>query len=406
MDVYVARQPIFNTLGAVVGYELLYREGATHTSAGDHCDRATMSARTIVSSLVDIGLSELVGSSRAWINIPEAALVEDAWSLLDRASCVIEVLETVPVTDETMAAVQRMVGAGYEMALDDFVHTPEYEPFLSKARMIKLDVLGKDPLALEDQVRAYRKRGLTVLAERIETQQQYQACVRAGFELFQGYYFARPEVMTGVQVAPQVPVLAQAINKLADEEFNVRDLEQTFQGDPSLTYKLLRIANSAAHGNGRVDSVRKAIAMVGRTSLRRWLVVLLAASGPQRRGEDSERFRVALERARFAELVMERIDRRRSPTAFLAGLLSMLDVVLGVPLEDIISTVNVSDEVRYALLDRLGPFAGPILLSEHCELGLWEAATGQAIELGLTPEEVQQTVLEAARWTRSVRSAI
>jgi EAL and modified HD-GYP domain-containing signal transduction protein len=406
MDVYVARQPIFNSLGAVVGYELLYREGTVDNSAGDNCDSATMSARTIVSSLVDIGLAELVGSSRAWINIPEAALLEDAWSLLDRTSCVIEVLESVPVTVDTTAAVQRMVAAGYEMALDDFVNTPDHEPFLSKARVIKLDVLGKDPLALEEQVRAYRKRGLTVLAERIETQQQYQACLRAGFELFQGYYFARPEVMAGVRVAPQVPVLAQAINKLADDDFNVRELEQTFQGDPSLTYKLLRIANSAAHGNGSVDSVRKAIAMVGRTSLRRWLVVLLAASGPQKRGEDSERFRVALERARFAELVMERLDRRRSPSAFLAGLLSMLDVVLGVPLDEIITMVNVSDEVRYALLDRLGPLAGPILLSEHCELGLWEAATGQAKELGLTPEEVQQTVLEAARWTRSVRSSL
>ncbi len=405
MDVYVARQPIFNSVGAVVGYELLYREGHV-PDAGDNCDSATMSARTIVSSLVDIGLSELVGSSRAWINIPEAALLEDAWSLLDRTSCVIEVLETVPVNEETTAAVARMVNAGYEMALDDFIDRPEHEAFLSKARVVKLDVLDKDPLTLESQVRAYRKRGLTVLAERIETQQQYQACLRAGFELFQGYYFARPEVMQGVRVAPQVPVLADAINRLGSEDFNVRELEQTFQGDPSLTYKLLRIANSAAHGNGSVDSVRKAIAMVGRTSLRRWLVVLLAASGPQKRGEDAERFRVALERARFAELIMERIDRRRSPSAFLAGLLSMLDVLLGVPLEEIIAMINVSDEVRLALLDRIGPLAAPILLSESCELGLWESANGQAKELGLLPEDVQQTMIESARWTRSIRASI
>jgi len=404
MDVLVARQPIFNSRGIVVGYELLYREGnAVHATGADS---ETMAARTIVTALVDIGLTELVGTSRAWINIPEAALVADDWSLLDRASCVIEVLETVQVNAETTAAMQRLAAAGYEIALDDFVDQPEYAVFLDKARVVKLDVLGKDPIALEPEVRRLRARGLTVLAERIETPQVYDACRCAGFELFQGYYFARPEIVKGHRVSPQVAVLADAINRLGNEDFAARDLEQVFHADPTLTFKLLRIANSAANGNGAVDSVRKAIALVGRAALRRWLVVLLAASGPQVRGEDAERFRVALERARFAELIADRVDRRRSASAFLAGLLSMLDVVLGVPLDEILGMVNVSDEVRLALMDRIGPLSGPLLLAEYAELGLWEAATEQAALLGVSNEVVQQTVVEAARWTRGIRGAI
>lgn len=404
MDVLVARQPIFNARGIVVGYEILYREGnAVHATGAD---TETMTARTIVTALVDIGLTELVGTSRAWINIPEAALVSDDWLLLDRTSCVIEVLETVRVNAETTAAMLRLSAAGYEIALDDFVDRPEYAVFLDKARVVKLDVLGKDPIALEPEVRRYRARGLTVLAERIETPQVYDACRCAGFELFQGYYFARPEIVKGRRVSPQVAVLADAINRLGNEDFAARDLEQVFHADPTLTFKLLRIANSAANGNGAVDSVRKAIALVGRTALRRWLVVLLAASGPQATGEDAERFRVALERARFAELIADRIDRRRSPSAFLAGLLSMLDVVLGVPLDEILGMVNVSDEVRLALMDRIGPLAGPLLLAEYAELGLWEAASEQAALLGVSNEDVQQTVIEAARWTRGIRGAI
>ena len=217
MDVLVARQPIFNSRGIVVGYEILYREGnAVHATGAD---TETMSARTIVTALVDIGLTELVGPSRAWINIPEAALVADDWLLLDRTSCVIEVLETVRVNAETTAAMLRLSAAGYE-------------------------------IALEPEVRRYRARGLTVLAERIETPQVYDACRCAGFELFQGYYFARPEIVKGRRVSPQVAVLADAINRLGNEDFAARDLEQVFHADPTLTFKLLRIANSAASGEG------------------------------------------------------------------------------------------------------------------------------------------------------------
>src|SRR5262245_42723859 len=117
MDSLVARQPIFNTIGSVVGYELLYRESDAADSAGTATDSSTMSARTIVSALIDIGLQELVGSSRAWINLPERALVEDDWKLLDKSTCVIEILETVPVTTETIAAVQRVALNGFEVAL-------------------------------------------------------------------------------------------------------------------------------------------------------------------------------------------------------------------------------------------------------------------------------------------------
>ena len=403
-DTLVARQPIFDLKGTVVGYELLYREDESELTTC--ADRNTMSARTIGSAIVDIGLADLVGSTRAWINVTESSLVSDDWSLLSSAACVVEVLETVPVTPETIGALQRLRAAGFEIALDDFVDSPEFEPFLALARVVKLDVLEKNPAEMAAAVRGYKARGLTVVAERIETVEMYEACRLAGFDLFQGYYFARPELVQGLRVSPQVGVLAQAINRLAQEEVNLRDLEQVFRGDPTLTFKLLRISNSASLGNGGVDSVRKAIALVGRTALQRWMAVLLAACGPQTRGEDGERLRVALERARFVELITERVDPRRTPAAFLSGLLSMLDVVLGVPLDEVLSLVNVSDEVRLALLDRLGPLAGPILLAESLELGLFESARAEAEQMGVTDEVMRSAMLDAARWTRGMRAAV
>ena len=139
MDALVARQPIFDLKGTVVGYELLYREDESERDTATDGD--TMSARTIVSAVVDIGLADLVGSTRAWINVTESSLISDDWSLLSSAACVVEVLESVPVTPETIAALQRLRAAGFEIALDDFVDSPEYEPFLALARVVKLDVL-------------------------------------------------------------------------------------------------------------------------------------------------------------------------------------------------------------------------------------------------------------------------
>lgn len=405
METQVARQPIFDTRGAVVGYELLYRESACAERAAG-TDTHTMSVRTIVSAVVDIGLQELVGSARAWINLPERALVDDAWSLLDRSTCVIEILETVPVTAETTAAIQRLVKAGYQVALDDYEDAPHLAAFLDLAHVVKIDVLGRDPATFAAEVAKYKARGIPVLAERVEDQQAYVACRAAGFGFFQGYYFARPQTVQGRRLAPQVATLAEALNRLGQEEFSLRDLERTFSADPTLTLKLLRIANSAAMGGVRVDSVRAAIALVGRDTLRRWIAVMLAAAGPHASGEDLERFRLALERARFAELVAAVSDRRRAPAAFFAGLLSMLDAVLGVPMDEVLAMVAVTADVESALLDRLGPLAPPILIAESAELALWESANAQAAGLGITPEQLGRIGLDAARWARSIRASL
>jgi len=384
MEALLARQPIFNALGAVVGYELLRREGA----------------------MLDIGLPAFVGASRAWISIPERALVADDWTVLDRANCVIEVLGSVPATDETRAALERLVKAGYEVALDDFIDHPGFESFLKLARVVKVDVSGKDPRSLQAAVKRYKRRGLTVLAERIETKQVHDACRAAGFDLFKGHHFARPEIVEGRRTSPQVAVLADAMNRLTDEDMPPSDLEDLFAADASLTFRLLRIANSTANGRSGADSVRHAIALVGRDALRRWIAVLLAACGPRQRGDEQERFRTALERARFAELIAEHLDRRRGPSAFLAGLLSMLDVVLGVPLDDIMAMLTVTDDVKAALMDRIGPLAGPLLLAESLEQGRWESAATQVDLLGVPRELIQPTMLEAARWARGMRTAV
>ena len=273
------------------------------------------------------------------------------------------------------------------------------------ARAVKVDVLGRDPRSFPAVVKRYKRRGLTVLAQRIETRQVHAACRAAGFDLYQGRYFAHPEIAKGRRMSPRVAVLADALNRLGDDEMPSGGLEAIILADASLTFSLLRFANSAANGGG-ADSVRNAIALVGRDALRRWIAVLLAACGSHQRGEDQERFRVALERARFAELIAERVDRRRAPAAFLAALLSMLDVVLGVPLDDILAMVRVTDDVRSALMDRIGPLAGPILLAESVEVGRWDSAATEADLMGVPRDVIQPMMLEAARWARGMRAAV
>jgi len=402
MDALVARQPIFDLQQRVRGYELLYRASSTATNSAG-LDDSLRTASTIVSSLIDIGLPTLVGDSDAWINFPEDRLISDDWLLLDPARSVIEVVETVRVTPDTVAALQRLREHGYRIALDDFPPDGSHEALLPFAHVVKLDVLGRDPAALAPLVASLKARQLRVLAERVETAAQFEAARLAGFELFQGFHFARPESMVRRRHSPVVATVARVMNLVGNLDASERDIEAAFQSDASLMLRLLRIANAAAIGGVGVESVRQAVALVGRATLHRWLVLLMATDAPTTTGMDKERLRMALERARMAELVAVSMRKPAlAPSAFLAGLLSMFDVLLGIPMVELLASVHVGAEVRKVLLRREGMLAGPLLLAEHVERGAWDAAFAEAITLDVPEESLRAASREAVRWAREV----
>lgn len=399
-EVLVARQPIFDRDDRLVGYEILYRSASTETQARG-ADHVTMSSTTLINAVLGIGFDRLIGRARAWLNIPPEFLLHEQWRVLDPRRCMIELLETVPANAQTIAACAALRDAGYDMALDDFVSGPEYEPLVKMAQVVKLDVLGQTPESLAPMITRLRAhKGLRLLAERVETHAELEAWRAAGFDYFQGYVFARPEIVSERDIPARLTGIITLLNRLSDPNTGDRQLEEAFQADPALALRLLRIANSAAVGSHGVSSIRMAIQLVGRGMLHRWLALLLAASAPRAGDIDDERLLSAVERARLCEQVALASGRHGDASAlFLTGLLSSLDALLGVSIETIVSRINVAPDVERALLEREGPLADALQLAEACQRGAWDEARTRAQALQVD-EALPGVTNEAAEWAR------
>ncbi len=400
MTVFVARQPVFDTTSRIAGYELLFRGDGTATAAGG-VDSNTMSARVITNAFLGIGIKELTGGVPAYVNFTRSQLVNGTYELFDRDAVVIELLETVQADDVTVAVCRRMVDAGYTLALDDFVYDRSFHPLLELASIVKVDVLDRpdaDVQRVLDQVRPFKVR---LLAERVETEAVHARCKAMGFELFQGYFYARPEMMTKEDIEAGQMAILRLLNLLRDANATDDQLDLAFRGDPGLCYKLLRIVNSAASGRSGVESIPHAIRLIGRVALHRWLAVILAGSFAARGGATSELAFVALARARLCELMAQAAGNKAASNAmFMTGLFSMMDALMRAPMAMVLSRVAVAPEVRSALLTRTGAQAPALLLAEAYEKGDFDVASSLAGTVGVGADAVVTLYVQAVSWAR------
>jgi len=406
MDVYVARQPIFDRHDRLAGYELLYRNTAASTTAeGAAAD--TMCTDTVIHSFLDIGLDELTDGSRAFVNCTREFLLDGQVELLPPEKVVVEVLETVGADEAVVAACRRLEGLGYQLALDDYVDGPEFEPLLHTARIVKLDVLHQPSARLAALVARLRPFGVQLLAERVETPAVHAECRRLGFDMFQGYYYSRPELVTRSEVEVTHLAMLRLLNLLRDPEASDSDVELGFRADPALTYKLLRIVNSAAIGGRGIESIGYGIRMVGRQMLYRWLALLMVSSMVSDRGTNDQLVYAALLRARLCELVAEASPQlRHAQPLFMTGLFSMLDVLFRMPMRDILSRVHVADEIREAVMEGTGPYAEPLLLVDAYERGDWDRVDRLVPSLGLLPVQLPWLYTKSLTWVNEQLTAI
>jgi EAL and modified HD-GYP domain-containing signal transduction protein len=399
-DVFVARQPIFEADGRLAAYELLYRRSGEHTSA-DHLSSETMAAEVLVQTFLNMGLDRVAGDARAFLNFTRDMLLQGIYGLFDPRQVVIEVLETVTPDDEVLATIETMVRNGYTVALDDFEYTPAWDRILEQASIVKIDVLERPFAELEAIVARLRPFGVTVLAERVETKEVEAKCRALGFTLFQGYFYQRPEILVKRELPAGQLAILRLMNLLRDANSPDGKLEEAFRGDVSLTMKLLRTVNSAAMGGRGIESIRHAVRMVGRAELHKWLALLLVSSVASRGGTDLEVVRAALARARFAELIgLQKGDRRTSESLFMVGLFSLLEAALRLPLAEIIGQMDLTEEIRRALLVRSGPYAGTLSLVESWERGSWEVVSAEAHSVNVDPSLLGDMYLESLLWAR------
>ncbi len=400
MDIYVARQPIYDSNVDLFGYELLYRGSAMATAArglsSDH-----MSSTVVMHSLVDLGMTQITGGKRGFLNFSRDMLVNNFWELFNPRHVVIELLETVEPDPDVVNACARLTAAGYTLALDDFVNAPGYEPILEHAKLVKLDVLGRTAEELATAMDPLRPYDVAFLAERVENGEVYGFCRELGFSLFQGYHFSRPELVVGKEMPTEQISILRLISLVRDLETSEVALEQAFRGDVGLTFKLLRIVNSASVGGRGIESIRHAIQLLGRAVLARWLGLLMISSLGKVAAPNRELSEIALARARICERVAELAPGAGSGGAlFMVGLFSQLDALMGKPMDEILNGVDLAAEVKEALLERDGPLAGPLNMLEAYEVADWVTAELLAQDMGLPSERLASLYVEGLEWSR------
>lgn len=399
-NAYLARQPIVDAKHQLVAYELLFRDTA-HATSARIVDAAAAGIDVISNTLCNMGTDWLLKGKLAFINMDATMLMGDFSALLPPDKVVLEVLETVEVSAEILDRLRAYKQAGFRIALDDYVHTPERADLLPLADYVKLDVLAHSPDSIIGTVKAARQQGAKLLAEKVEKREQFEQYKKLGFQYFQGYYFARPENLTTKVVNPSQAAVLQLMDKVR-QEVDIKHIEEGFKRDVALTFKLLRYINSAAFGlSCEIQSIRHAVSILGYRPLYKWLTLLLATASPSPMAPVLTR--TAVTRGRLCELLgAYHLPKAEQDNLFITGVFSMLDALLETPMAQIMERLTLPESVADALLHRTGIY-GPILaLVEACESADAGRIDRLAEDLFLSPEQVNAAHLKALAWVEQL----
>ena len=397
MELLLARQPIFDRNERVVAYALLH-QGAHPALVGPEAyERAE---RLLVETALGSGLEQLTGGKTAHVKVSPAMVTGQTVRLLDPRRLTLELRGDAVEDAAVREACTGLADAGYEIALDGFVPSPAAAAVLPAVRTVKVDVRGRTTpeLAwLAEQVRPHRVR---LLAEHADNRSVRDSCLALGFELFQGYRFAQPETLSRRDMPVQHVQTFKLLKQLRDPGVREAEIEEGFRRDVSLSYKLLRMVNSAAMGGRGIWSIGHAVRLLGRDALYRWLSMLLLSSAADG-GVKREVLHTSLLRARMCELLAGDAGLRpASGPLFLTGVFSMLDAIMGVHMSEVVARLDVDAEVAAALERREGFFGAVLSLVESYEAGRWDVVAARCAETGLAPETICARYMDGLAWAR------
>jgi len=395
--VCVARQPIFDDAMAVRAYELLYRASAEDLHARI-IDGATATARVVVGSVAEIGLERLSGGADVHLNLPRELIVDPAALPLAPERTVLEVLESVRPDAAVIAGIRAYRERGFRIALDDFVSAGHDEVLLQWADIVKIDLLLEPMHRWAQTTAMLMDRGLEIIAEKIETREQFELCRALGIHGFQGYWFQRPETFVAQRASSNRLVTLHVLSALQDPECPMAILERLVQQDLGLVYRLLRVINSGYYNLPRsVTSVTDAIRLLGQDSLRRLCTIMALAAFDDR---PQELLVNALIRARMCELLSAIAHPNHAAEMFLAGLLSHIDALLGVPMAEAVQSLPLAKELEMALIFHTGPIGAILKSVLTFERGDWFASVVEGVDLA----QMQLAYLDAVGWADQARS--
>jgi EAL and modified HD-GYP domain-containing signal transduction protein len=384
--VFIGRQPILNRQKKTFGYELLFRRGAVQSA--NVTDNVKATANVMVNALNNIGISKLIGDKKGFINVDESVLASGVTDLLPKKITVFELLETVEINDAVLELCKQIKKTGYQIALDDYIHNGDSQ-ILNIVNYVKIDVMATQRETITSISKILKKYSLKFVAEKVETREDFAFCYDLGFHYFQGYFFAKPSIISAKSISPAQVVLLDLSRLLAKEaEFFV--IEKIFRQNPELHIKLLQFMNSAAfYTSQKITSIGQSITLLGYRNLQKWVTLLLFA-GEGYDMKSTPLFERAVLRGRIMELLTGKVTRDVSTAdaAFITGVLSLIDTLFQAPLENILKELNLSEEINNALLHRDGLLGTLVSVIENLEQEKYDELRDYLASINVDIEEL------------------
>jgi c-di-GMP-related signal transduction protein len=390
---FIGRQPILSPNRKVYGYELLFRSGWENCFTGNPED----AAQQMIDTTLLFGMENLVHGGKAFVNCTAAALTNRLVTCFPKGT-VLEVLETVQVTDEVVTACKELKQLGYSIALDDFLPGTSSDRLLGLADYIKLDFQACDANQLRHIQRQLTGSHAALIAEKVETAEQVNRALNEGYHLFQGYFFSRPAVLTSREVPANRVAYIQILNTINDPLSDRNQLERLVSSEASLCFRLLRFVNSAGFGaRGRVSSIRQALILIGEVEFRKLVTIAAATCLGSGANQSPEIMLLCLHRARFCELIAP-IAGLATAEQYLIGLLSVIDAMLNVSMERILLMLPLPPDSAAVLLGEPSTIDLPLSLIRYYEQSQWEVCAAACRSLSLTEAELTTIYLDSLRW--------
>lgn len=407
-EFFLARQPILDRKQSLVGYELLFRNAAVGPANITSDLNATAA---VIAHATQLGIEKVIGDAIGYVNVDAAVLMSDIFQFLPREKLILEIVETTRVTPEILARVSALAQEGFRFALDDVVtDNDDVRQLLPYVDILKFDLRDMPLSALLKLSAQFRAAGKQLLAEKVEDKEQFETCLDLGFDYFQGYYFAKPVILSGKKLSPSQLAIMQLMSMI-NSDADSGDIERAIKRDVSLCFNLLRLVNTPAIGaRRRIDSIGQALLVLGRSQLQRWLQIMLYAEPTKKGRSMTPLLTLAATRGKLLELIAEQTapgNRAVADTAFTVGIMSLMDTLFGIPMDEIVDQVAVSDKVSLALLYRGGTYGEMLKLAEYMER--IEEADSSLDELvqrfDLSSEELSALQLSAFEWSDQVARA-
>jgi len=397
----VGRQSIYNRKLDVFGYELLYRPSESVNAAHGDIDGSVATGEVMLNTFFELGLEKIVGSNLAFINLTQDYIEGNIPIAFSGKSVVLEILENIEVTDSVISGVERLKSEGYTIALDDYIFEAHLLPLVPHVDIIKIDIMALSSDALKQGLKQLKKDfGGKLLAEKIETFDEFELCKSLGFDLFQGYFLEKPVIIKGTKMPSNKVSILYLLSRLQDQEVEFDELESLIKKDPSLSFKLLRYINSPSFNlDAEITSIKQAVMLLGMTTLKRWVTLIVLAGVSDKSPELIEK---SLSRAYMCEQLSIALKKDNQDQYFIVGLFSVLDAMLDQEQSELLKQTPLHENIKQAILMRKGTLGKVLKCVIAYEHGDWLNAKCGSVPMS----EIQNKYLESIAWAKEQLSGM